>query len=159
MSLSWTLGYEQPPKAVEAEKAAREAIRLQPSLSGAYYELGRALMLQRRFPEALAAMEQAKELGPTSTTPDLGLAQVYLAQGEYERALSLLSKQPDKAAVSLFWLTSVYAARGDKEKALEAMHKTLDAGYRDFTAIDASPYFSSLRSDPRFQELIHKYRK
>jgi predicted negative regulator of RcsB-dependent stress response len=87
------------------------------------------------------------------------LAQVYLAQGEYDRALSLLPKQRDKDAIGLFWLTSIYAARGDKEKALEAMHKTLDAGYRDFSTIDASPYFSSLRSDLRFQELIHKYRK
>jgi eukaryotic-like serine/threonine-protein kinase len=160
VALSWALGYEQPPDAIEAEKAAREAIRLQPSVWAAYYELGRALMLQRRFPEAIVAMEHAKELGPTSgRTPDLGLAQVYLAQGEYDRALSLLSKRPNKDAIGLFWLTSVYAARGDKEKALEAMHKTLNAGYRDFSAIDASPYFSSLRSDLRFQELIHKYRK
>ena len=159
VALSWALGYEQPPDAIEAEKAAREAIRLQPSVWAAYYELGRALMLQRRFPEAIVAMEHSKELGPTSTTPNLGLAQVYLAQGEYDRALSLLSKRPNKDAIGLFWLTSVYAARGDKEKALEAMHKTLNAGYRDFSAIDASPYFSSLRSDLRFQELIHKYRK
>jgi len=159
VALSWALGYKLPPDAIEAENAAREAIRLQPSLWAAYYELGRALMLQRRFPEAIVAMEHSKELGPTSTTPDLGLAQVYLAQGEYDRALSLLSKRTYKDAIGLFWLTSVYAARGDKEEALEAMHKTLNAGYRDFSAIDASPYFSSLRSDLRFQELIHRYRK
>src|ERR1039458_4894992 len=45
VGLSWVLGYEQPPNAIEAEKAAREAIRLQPSLFGAYYELGRALLI------------------------------------------------------------------------------------------------------------------
>jgi serine/threonine protein kinase len=69
VALSWALGYQQPPNATEAEKAAREAIRLQPSVMGAYYELGRALMLQGRFPEAIAAMEQAKQLSPSSTTP------------------------------------------------------------------------------------------
>src|SRR5271168_3511670 len=29
--LSWALGYEQPPDAIETEKAAREAVRLQPN--------------------------------------------------------------------------------------------------------------------------------
>jgi len=158
VSLSWTLGYEQPPKAVEAEKAAREAIRLQPSLSGAYYELGRALLLQRRFPEAIIALEHSKELNPSSTTADLGLAQVYLGQGDYDRALTLLLKQGSTPIV-LFQLSSAFAARDDKEKALDTLQKAFNAGYRDFPAIDANPYFSSLRSDPRFQQLTQRYRR
>ena len=52
-----------------------------------------------------------------------------------------------------------YAGRDDKEKALAALKEALTAGYRDFAAIDASPHFSSLRSDPRFQQLIGRYRK
>jgi serine/threonine protein kinase/cytochrome c-type biogenesis protein CcmH/NrfG len=158
VGLSWVLGYEQPPNAIEAEKAAREAIRLQPSLFGAYYELGRALLLQRRFPEAVAAMEYAKKLSPSSTTPDFGLAQVYLAQGDYDRAVTLLLKQGSTSIV-LFQLSSAYAAEGDQEKALAMLQKSLNAGYRDFAAIDASPYFSSLRSEPRFQKLLQRYRK
>jgi TolB-like protein len=158
VGLSWVLGYEQPPNAIEAEKAAREAIRLQPSLFGAYYELGRALLLQRRFPEAVAAMEYAKKLSPSSTTPDFGLAQVYLAQGDYDRAVTLLLKQ-GSTSIILFQLSSAYAAEGDQEKALAMLQKSLNAGYRDFAAIDASPYFSSLRSEPRFQKLLQRYRK
>jgi serine/threonine protein kinase/cytochrome c-type biogenesis protein CcmH/NrfG len=156
--LSWALAYQQPPDAPGAEKAAREAIRLQPSLFFAHYHLGRALLLQRRYQEAIAALEHAKELSPTSTAADLGLGQVYMAQGDYDRAVTLLSKQP-VAAINVFWLSSAYAGRGDKEKALATLQKALAAGYRDFAAIDASPYFSSLRSDPRFQQLIRQYRK
>jgi hypothetical protein len=52
-----------------------------------------------------------------------------------------------------------YAGRDDKEKAPAALKEALTAGYRDFAAIDASPYFSSLRSDPRYQQLIGRYRK
>ena len=44
--LSWALGYEQPPDAIEAEKAAQEAIRLQPTSAAAQYHLGRALLFQ-----------------------------------------------------------------------------------------------------------------
>jgi len=156
--LSWALAYQQPPDVLAAEKAARESIRLQPSLFGAYYHLGRVLILQQRYPEAIAAFEHAKELSPTSSTADFGLAQVYLAEGDYDRALALLLKQPNSSIV-LFQLSSAYAGRGDKEKALAELQRALTAGYRDFAAIDASPYFSSLRSDPRFQQLIRRYRK
>jgi hypothetical protein len=61
--------------------------------------------------------------------------------------------------INLFRLSSAYAGRGDNEKALATLQEALTAGYRDFAAIDASPYFSSLRSDPRFQRLIGRYRK
>jgi eukaryotic-like serine/threonine-protein kinase len=44
--LSRALGYVIPPDPVEAEKAAREAFRLNPSMSYAQYHLGRALYLQ-----------------------------------------------------------------------------------------------------------------
>jgi eukaryotic-like serine/threonine-protein kinase len=158
-SLSWALAYQQPPDAVASEKAAREAIRLGARSVQSYYHLGRALTLQGRYQEAVSAFEQVRELSPTSPTADLGLAQVDLAQGNSERAVLLLSKQNTKAAINRFWLSSAYAAHGDREKALDTLQKALEAGYRDFAAIDASPYFSSLRSEPRFQQLLQRYRK
>jgi hypothetical protein len=56
-------------------------------------------------------------------------------------------------------LSSAYAGEGNKEKALATLEKTLAQGYRDFGAIDHSPYFDSLRSDPRFQQLLRRYRQ
>ena len=147
---------------MEAEKASREAIRLGFNKMGAYYHLGRALYLQGRYDEAVDAMEHARKLSPQSSTPDLGLAQVYLAKGDYDRSLSSWLRQPENAratAISAFWGGSIYAARGEKEKALAEMQVTLDKGFRDFAAIDASTAFASLRSDPRFQQLIERYRK
>ncbi|HMB84051.1 MAG TPA: protein kinase [Terriglobales bacterium] len=158
-TLSWALAYEQPPEAVEAEKAAREAIRLQPSLTPAQYHLGRALLLQGRYEEASKAFERAAELGDAPYR-DLGLAQVYLAQGNYDAAVAHLLKGGEpKEAIGSFFLSAAYAAKGDKGKALAALQKTLNLGYRDFAAIKASPYFASLQSDPRFQELIRHYQQ
>ena len=50
--LSWALGYEQPPDATEAEKAAQEAIRLQPTSAAAQYHLGRALTVSEPLPRS-----------------------------------------------------------------------------------------------------------
>jgi hypothetical protein len=32
-------------------------------------------------------------------------------------------------------------------------------GFGDFGALDASPYFKSLRDDPRYRQLVQQYRK
>ena len=159
---SWALAYEEPPEAVEAERASREAIRLGFNRMGAYYHLGRALYLQGRYEEAVGAMEQARNLSPQSSTPDLGLAQVYLAKGDYDRSLSYWLRQPESlraTAIGAYWGSSIYAARGEKEKALVEMQVALEKGFRDFAAIDASTHLASLRADPRFQKLLSRYRQ
>ena len=154
--LAWALGYQQPPDSVGAEKAAREAIRLQPGMFQAHYHLGRALMQQKRFPEAIAALEQAKSISPSSGTADFGLGQVYIAQGDYDRAITTLLSLP-KADQSTpthhFQLSLAYAGRGDKEKALLELQKSVDLGYRDSAAIKSNTNFDSVRSDPRFEKL------
>ena len=157
--LSWALCYKQPPEAEVAEKASREALRLQPLFVPAYYHLGRALILQKRYAEAVASFQREKELSPSGTMADLGLGQAYLAQGDYDRAVASLTKSALPAAINYFFLSEAYAARGDQEKALDTLQKAFEKGFHDFAALDASPYFSSLRSDPRFQQLTTRYRK
>ena len=85
----------------------------------AHYHLGRALMQQKRFPEAIAAFEQAKNISPSSGTANFGLAQVYIAQGDYDRAITTLLSLPkadQSTPVEHYQLSSAYAGRGDKEK-------------------------------------------
>jgi tetratricopeptide (TPR) repeat protein len=159
---SWALAYQQPPDAARAEQASPEALRLGYQTMGAYYHLGRALLLQGRYDEAVTALEQARKISPQSSTPDLGLAQLYLAKGDYDRALSHLSRLPSAVrhtALTAFLGSSIYAARGEKDKAIAELQESFEKGYRDFATIDASPYFASLRSDVRYQQLIQRYRK
>ena len=158
--LSWALGYEQPPDATEAEKAAQEAIRLQPTSAAAQYHLGRALIFQSRYQEAATAFQRAKELG-SARYENLGMAQLALAQANYDEALKYLSAETDakKTTIDQYWLAAVYSAKGDKDKSFAALQQALQTGYRDFAALDASPYFANLRSDPRYQKLVAQYRK
>jgi TolB-like protein/Flp pilus assembly protein TadD len=157
--LSWALAYEQPPDAIEAEKAAREAIRLQPTSAAAQYHLGRALLFQTRYQEAATAFQRAEELG-SNRYRNLGMAQLALAQANYDEAIKYMSEiDTKKTTIDQYWLAAIYSAKGDKDKSLAAMQQALQTGFRDFAVLDASPYFANLRSDPRYQKLIAQYRK
>jgi tetratricopeptide (TPR) repeat protein len=123
-----------------------------------YYHLASAIILQQRYPEAEAALKQAQEFSPNSPSVALGWGQLYLAKGDSGRAVEAINKQHVNAAINLFWRGAVYAAPGDSEKALATMQKTFQAGFRDFAAIDSSPYFAQVRSDQRFQKLMERYR-
>ena len=155
--LSWALGYKQPPDAIEAEKAAREGIRLQPSSAAGQYHLGRALVFQGRYPEAIAAFQRSEELG--GDFKNIGMGQLSLAQGNWDQAIAYMQKAPKGNAIGFYWLSAGYAGKGDKDQSLATLQKSFAAGFRDFAAIDAAPYFSSLRTDPRFEKLIRQYRR
>ncbi len=157
--LSWSLCYKQPPDPVTAENASRQALRLQPSFIPAYYHLGRALLLQKRNAEALATFQREKELSPNGTMADLGIGQAYLAEGDYDRAIASLTANAAPVAINYFFLSAAYAARGDKEKAFDKLQKAFDMGFHDFAGLDASPYFAALRQDPRYQQMVQRYRK
>jgi non-specific serine/threonine protein kinase len=158
--LSWALAYEQPPEALESEKAAREALRLEPNSAASQYHLGRALIFQGRYDEAAAAFRRAKEIGSNSYE-GLGMGQLALAQGNYDQAIGHLMSTgvASKTAMDQYWISSAYAGKGDKEKALVALQNSFKLGFGDFGALDASPYFKSLRDDPRYRQLVQQYRK
>ena len=75
------------------------------------------------------------------------------------QAIAALVKSSESSAINYFFLSEAYAAHGDKEKAFATLQKTFELGFHDFVALDSSPYFASLRTDPRFQQLIARYRK
>ena len=158
--LSWALAYQTPPDPIEAEKAAREAIKFNPFLGYAQYHLGRALYMQGRFPEAMAAFDRCDELTGKSDVANLGRAQALGAQKRYAEALLImLNGRTLYASNDRYWLSSFYAGNGEDEKSLAALQKGFELGFRDFPAINADPAFASLRNDPRFRQLLDRYSK
>lgn len=157
--LAWVLAYLQPPDGRGAEEAARRAITLQASLIGAHYHLGRALLLQGRYAEAIEAFGQAKSLDASFETADFGLAQAYLAQGDVAgaaRALAGVRKTAGAPVVRALRAT-VQAASGDLDGALATLGQAFDAGYRDAAALRANPHLKHLRADPRYVALLRRF--
>jgi TolB-like protein/Tfp pilus assembly protein PilF len=73
-----------------AEREYKRAIELDPSFTTAHLWYGYSLEGMRRFPEAIAERNKARELDPLSATAASGVGgAIVAAHGDYERAKSL----------------------------------------------------------------------
>ncbi len=159
-NLSWSLAYETPPDGRGSVDAALKAIDLQPHFPGAYYHLGRGLIAMGRYDEARQAFETMLEQDPDWGAGNIGFAQYYLAVGDYEEALVAIDRDLVRdTAIGHYYRAAILSAAGDTDEAMEALEHTLERGFRDFVNLEASPYFATLRDDPRYRELIGRYRK
>jgi eukaryotic-like serine/threonine-protein kinase len=156
--LSWALAYQQPPDPAGAIEAAREALRLQPSFPGAYYHLGRGLLLEDRNEEARDAFERALEQNPEFTAGHSGLMQYHLAVGEHDAALEEMELSDRDTPLTQYYAACIHSDRGDLDRAHASLESALRGGFRDFANIEASPYLAALRADPRYQGLVAPYR-
>ena len=91
--LGSALAYKTPPDAKEAEKAVREAIRLNPwLLSYTQYQLHPHL-LRGNYEEAMAAFDRCEEFSRNSSGAGLGRSQALAAQGRYAEAITIILKR------------------------------------------------------------------
>ena len=112
-----------------------------------------------KYEEAREAFETSLEQDPDFDSGHLGLAQYHLAIGEYESAQRELDLSLNQGtAISYYYSAAIHAAAGDNDVALKKLGASLRQGFRDFAVLEASPYFESLRSDPRYEELIGRYK-
>ena len=151
---------EGSPEPEEAEKAAREALRLEPAYLYNYYQLGWALEMQGRYEESIAALEQALQINPAFLHGIHRLGLVYLAQGEYGKALARFEVARDIQESPRLHrdIAASHAGLGDTEKALAALADALASGYRDFALLETSSHFAALRGDARFKSLLAEYK-
>jgi TolB-like protein/DNA-binding winged helix-turn-helix (wHTH) protein/Flp pilus assembly protein TadD len=136
---------------------SRKTIEMDPNFALAHNQLAQAYLQKHMNGEAIAELQKAVELSAGSPTCIANLARAYAASGRTSEAVKLLSDlkkhsnggYSDAAEVSM-----VYAALGDKT---QAMH-WLELGYeqRFNPGVLLRPGFDPLRSDPRFQDLLHR---
>ncbi len=143
----------------EAIEQYRKTIEMDPNSPAAHRGLGAVLRELKRYEDAIAAFQRAATLSEGAPSiASLGYA--YAAAGrraEAQKALDELLLVAKKKYVSPYQIASVYAGLGEKEQAfawLEKSYEERDGGLVGHIKVD--PRFDSLRSDPRFQDLLRR---
>jgi Flp pilus assembly protein TadD len=110
-------------------------------------------------PEAIAELNQARLLAPEKLTYLSNLTYVYAVSGQrgeaqrlFDQLQEMLRQRHDGSSA----LAAVYLGFGDKDKALELLDKSYEERSSALALLKAEPLWDSLRSDPRFQDLMRR---
>ena len=158
--LCWSLTYETPARAKEAEGACREGLKIAPSYGEIYYHLARALTAQARYDEASEAVTQLEGIWPSSSLIDLGRVWVELAQGNYSKALEYLDKvesESSPTSLTLAIRASAHSAMNNTAEALRLMDEAMAKGFKDLAWLNGNEDFEPLRKLPEFSALLDKH--
>ena len=109
----------------QGEQMVRRGIELNPDDWLGHYELGRALLIENKLPEALKAVEQAKSLAPSAAMVYQLLANIHLRQKNYPALLddidAYLKLDPDSpAGIRAKQLRELVAQKVDSSKTAPA---------------------------------------
>ena len=136
---------------------SKKVVDLDPSFPRGHEYLGLALLMDRRYAEAIAELEKAVELSGRERWPLRDLGYGYAISGKRTEAEAvikeLLGKNDNRQPLGQD-LAAVYAGLGDKDQAFAWLEKDFESRSGLLAWIRWTPAFESLRSDPRFTDLL-----
>lgn len=143
-------------------EASQKSVAANPGAWAAHYFLAVGYEGSGRTAQAIPEYQQAVELSQGDSDTTAGLAHVYATIGrkaEAEKILSELQRQSKVTYVSPYMIAAIYAGLGRSDKAFEFLEKAYRERSSDIPYfIKADLRMDSLRSDPRFQDLLRRVR-
>lgn len=138
----------------EAIEESRKTIQMDPNFPITHLELGQAFVQKRSYNDAIAEFQKAIELSGGSFSCTSGLAYAFAASDNRDAALKILNSLKARSARNASEIALVYVGLGEKQQAMEWLGKAYDERFNP--SILMRPAFDPLRSDPHFQNLVHR---
>jgi eukaryotic-like serine/threonine-protein kinase len=123
-----------------------------------HFYLGQAYEQKARYNEAIAEFNKALGISEGSTEAIAALGHAYAVSGkrrEAQHVLDDLDSLSKRQYVSLGYKAIIYAGLGDKEQAFKWLQYAYEEGSGWLIYLNVDPRYDPLRSDPRFQTLLH----
>jgi tetratricopeptide (TPR) repeat protein len=143
----------------EAITQLRKIIETDPNFPVAHYTLGLAYEQKGMFAEAIAECNQARLLDPKLPFLLSYLGHAYAVSGkrdEARRMLEELKKSAKQTYVDLYYVAIIYVGLGETDQAFAWLEKAYQERSENLLALKVDPVFDSLRSDPRFADLLRR---
>jgi DNA-binding winged helix-turn-helix (wHTH) protein/TolB-like protein len=123
----------------------------------AYEFLGRAYEQKGRYEEAIAAFQEALKLRSDYTNCLGPLGRTYAVSGKQDEAQKILDQLKGLSGrryVMPYHIATIYTALGDKDQAFAWLQKAYDERDDRLMFLKVDPFWDSLRSDPRYANLV-----
>jgi len=139
----------------------QHTLELNPEFSLARRILGAALVATGEYQAAVTELERAAETERREPVELACLAHGLAAAGRRSDALGLLSELQHLSTrrhVSAYRIALVYAGLGDRDAAFAALDHACEERSIGLVNVGVDPGGDGLRSDPRYQQLLHRLR-
>jgi tetratricopeptide (TPR) repeat protein len=141
----------------ESIRQSRKTIEMDPNFAMAHNQLGQAYLQQRLYEQAIGELQKAVQLSAGSPTCIANLARAYALSGRKSEAGKLLNDLKSSSSANnshASEVAAIYASLGDKDEAMVWLEKGYAERFNPGVLI--RPGFDPLRTDPRFQDLVHR---
>jgi TolB-like protein/Flp pilus assembly protein TadD len=131
-------------------------IAMDPTFAVAHYQLGQAYVQNQMYSDAMVEFQKAIELSGADTTFTCNLAYVYALAGRRGEAVKILNDQKNRnhGFSSSAEIALIYVGLGNNDQAMTWLEQAYEERFNP--SILARPSFDPLRSDKRFQDLMHR---
>lgn len=143
----------------ESAEILRSTLQANPGFGHAHWSLGRALLEQNRFDEALKQFEDAAKIMGQIPAALSELGYCYARIGQSDRArgtIEELRRLAQKDWVSPLSAALVYVGLGEKDAAIERLEEAFEKRIRQLVWVNVDPRYDPLRDHPGFEPLITK---
>jgi TolB-like protein/DNA-binding winged helix-turn-helix (wHTH) protein/Flp pilus assembly protein TadD len=147
--LYWARRYD------EALLQLHRVLELNPNFDAAHYCLGLVYEQRHDFRLALAEIDRAPSLCNGGKCFGL-LGQVLALSGDKAGAQEALRQVQRRSYASPWHVAIIYANLGDKDQAFAWLEKCYQGREHDLVFSRVWPMFDSLRSDPRYEDLMRR---
>src|ERR1700678_1943046 len=141
----------------ESIQQSRKTIEMDPNFALAHNQLAQAYLQKHMYDEAVAELKTAVQVSGGGPAFIANLARAYVASGKRSEAVKLLDhlKKRSKPGYSnASEIAVIYASLGDADQAMNWLEKGYNERFNPGVLL--RPGFNPLRSDPRFQNLVHR---
>ena len=121
--------------------------------------LGRTLIQKGMYREAVTELELARKLSNDSPEVIASLGHALAVAGRKDEARKILQELDDisrQRYVLPYFRAAVYTGLGDKDQAFQWLERAFEERHPGLVLVNIDPRFDSLRSDPRFADLLRR---
>ena len=151
--LSYQRQYDQ------ALEQYRKALEMDPNSGFTHWAIGSVYVQKGLYEEAIAEYQKSIPLSGDSPDEPASLGYAYALSGKSREAHQVIDELKERSKRSYISPTSIaiiYTGLGEKDQAFAWLDKAYDGRDSILVLLKVEPMFDSLRSDPRFLDLMRR---